>query len=947
MAFELPDHLPRGGFPRDTATQILNKLGQTSLKELNIDLVTSWVGELGNAIQETKVRDNSIANKIQDDLHEFDRLFQSSVDVQSRLREITSAINDLEENLESPTTGIIPKLIETLTLYSTRERSALESEVTYHTLEHLYKIYLEIQKLRSHVDCGELAEAAQVCHDLETFILNAPAPLQNANIMNDIRKRHRTLHNHIQELLSNAYDHCVSFSDETCLKIRQWATGGSFGVYGGMVDFDGQSHPVPPVSTKISLSAIISSLSQDALSSKLANLRRDVLSKMVDSILISSHIINISEDDSSASFAVILSSESTSPVQSLRGLANFLRSHLTPSLSRIQSDFEELLHASMCSSLLTKFLQPSIPSSLSAIPIYLNTLDDAINFENEQPAVHLAGSRYKEKHINNWADEIGMHYEKKRRDAFLEKTRMLIMSPNDGTTFKVEMIVESTATVAISPTLEKDNGVDDQWGFGDEIDTNGTEHVEATLLSTDTEPTQDKMETEDSAVDEDSWGWKDDDDDVVADDGGSGTEGYEESQTGDPTSNDTETVSAPLNEEEEIDPWDDDPWAAPEDESLEPYIETKPIPPPITVPALPAKTAKRLEKFTAKAAKAEGPTHSSGRNTPTPSPAVSDVPSLSAVQPQTSSSRSREVKSPFQPPSKKEVSIKEFYLVTVRARRILEIAGEVLREGKETLQTSVFSKYRPQNDRLGQTLLGTTASIIDLYRALYPISQALNLTKDSTKIMQLSNDCLFLSKEMPNFKFPDNNSVNGKWLEAQERTQTLGKCGFEDAIATIQGTVGNLLAEADGFANVSEEHRYEKCKDVVHRILDELQDTTQRWKKILSKSQYFTATGRIIDDALYRLMDEIISLEDIPQKDSEYLSEFCEMMEKLEESFIYAPGEKGSIADISYMFEQGHLVDYEIDELVRLLRALFAKTPLRESTITKFMQGHPNIEVSY
>lgn len=56
MAFELPDHLPKGGFSRDKATQILNKLGQTSFQQLNADLVASWVAELDDAITETKVR---------------------------------------------------------------------------------------------------------------------------------------------------------------------------------------------------------------------------------------------------------------------------------------------------------------------------------------------------------------------------------------------------------------------------------------------------------------------------------------------------------------------------------------------------------------------------------------------------------------------------------------------------------------------------------------------------------------------------------------------------------------------------------------------------------------------------------------------------------------------------------------------------------------------------
>jgi centromere/kinetochore protein ZW10 len=47
--------------------------------------------------------------------------------------------------------------------------------------------------------------------------------------------------------------------------------------------------------------------------------------------------------------------------------------------------------------------------------------------------------------------------------------------------------------------------------------------------------------------------------------------------------------------------------------------------------------------------------------------------------------------------------------------------------------------------------------------------------------------------------------------------------------------------------------------------------------------------------------------------------------------------QEASIADISYLFEIGALVDYEVDELVSLVRALFADTPLRASTINEFL----------
>jgi protein transport protein DSL1/ZW10 len=47
------------------------------------------------------------------------------------------------------------------------------------------------------------------------------------------------------------------------------------------------------------------------------------------------------------------------------------------------------------------------------------------------------------------------------------------------------------------------------------------------------------------------------------------------------------------------------------------------------------------------------------------------------------------------------------------------------------------------------------------------------------------------------------------------------------------------------------------------------------------------------------------------------------------------------MADISYLFEQGMLLDYKVEELVKLLKALFAETPLRENTIRKISRGHP------
>jgi centromere/kinetochore protein ZW10 len=47
------------------------------------------------------------------------------------------------------------------------------------------------------------------------------------------------------------------------------------------------------------------------------------------------------------------------------------------------------------------------------------------------------------------------------------------------------------------------------------------------------------------------------------------------------------------------------------------------------------------------------------------------------------------------------------------------------------------------------------------------------------------------------------------------------------------------------------------------------------------------------------------------------------------------------MADITYLFEESALVDFEVDELIQLVRALFADTTLRTTTINKLLGGHP------
>lgn len=48
------------------------------------------------------------------------------------------------------------------------------------------------------------------------------------------------------------------------------------------------------------------------------------------------------------------------------------------------------------------------------------------------------------------------------------------------------------------------------------------------------------------------------------------------------------------------------------------------------------------------------------------------------------------------------------------------------------------------------------------------------------------------------------------------------------------------------------------------------------------------------------------------------------------------------MADIMFLFDHSHLVDFSPQEIVKLIRALFADSPLRNQNIEKIItQGHP------
>jgi centromere/kinetochore protein ZW10 len=118
MAFPVPDHLPKRPTPVDVSSTILYKMDSATKDTLNSSLAASWIHELDESIQATKVClscsiyiaqlihvpaifQQSIHDRIQSDLPKFRRQLETSKSVQTQFNSLTSRVDGLNDAISN------------------------------------------------------------------------------------------------------------------------------------------------------------------------------------------------------------------------------------------------------------------------------------------------------------------------------------------------------------------------------------------------------------------------------------------------------------------------------------------------------------------------------------------------------------------------------------------------------------------------------------------------------------------------------------------------------------------------------------------------------------------------------------------------------------------------------------------------------------------------------
>lgn len=891
MAFPLPSHLPR---KVDVSSEILSKLDSATWQTLNSSVASSWCKELDECISQTK---RQIHDRIRSDITAFDVQLSSAKSAQERLSTLSHGINSLNQSVFDPESGVTSLTLETLKRHHALAQASLNADVLHASLQHLAKCKAQLDVAQTTADTGNLPEAVLACSELNRLLASSPGPLAEARVIADMKRVSQVIENRVSELL----EHACSAS---LVVVEQHIT----------------VHPsvlVPGSATPLSLSSVLSSLSPSALSARLASLRRDLTSYYIDRVLCGSTSVTSTTEDDPSGFAVhkiqcFTSNGSISrdtSLDTLSRLLDFLDEKVFPHLPQPQREiFPRTFAKPVTSSIMTNVLTPSLPSTLEGLPIFLQLTRKAVDFESKY-VVNLLGGDSMERKIKTWADNVCSHYERARRVHILGTVRKVILEhatrvdstfmaevriPAEGVLHDQIAVTDQQDVTECSPSSEDAWNLDDNQSFS--------------------------MSNSGSAVDEQSWGF---DDEIEKQEQPAAVAEPSPGAKADPDPgdawgwNDDETPEEPVDDEAGTDSsqgglWDDDPWGDNNDSP------TRSLAIPAIAPVVKSQKLTRGQKV------------ASGS---------SNGPSKASQDPSCDS--------------------KERYLVSTLTTEVVRIIEKCLEEGKALATSHIF----PQSSTSppGNLIMHSSSSVLDLYCGLYPVVVTPR-PSDATVHVQFSNDCYFLSEELGRVlsKTKAPSDVEEKLQEGRADLKVLADSWFYDAIDKQVAALCSTLASVNGFTGTSDQDRYDECETAVTTVLQNIKRLARAWKKVLPKGKYYIAMGNVVDGVLLRILDDILAIPDIPEVESHKLGELCRILFALEELFVenaeslvvsFVPSWLkfsylsellgASMADLTYLFDEGALVDFEIEELVKLVRALFADTPLRAKTLNKIMSGHP------
>ncbi|KAF2733729.1 WD40 repeat-like protein [Polyplosphaeria fusca] len=314
-------------------------------------------------------------------------------------------------------------------------------------------------------------------------------------------------------------------------------------------------------------------------------------------------------------------------------------------------------------------------------------------------------------------------------------------------------------------------------------------------------------------------------------------------------------------------------------------------------------------------------------------------------------------------PKKQEVTLRETYTVTAIPDSIMEIIIQVV------LDVATLN----QPDLVGSAIAPASGGLFAIpgqLLAMYRATAAIYYSKDAAGNMLIYNDCTRLADRLRKFlheqvekdstsKLPQylRPSVRLKLEGDIESLQSFGRRAYGREMELQRTIIRDFLDAASGFQGCTTDHYAAECDNAVAMTIDRLEDVKRQWKDVLSHSALLQSLGSVVSTAITKFINDIEELSDIGEDESRKLHGYGKSLSSLGAHFQTEDesGEmrdmaamyvrnwmkfqylleilEGSLADIRYFWANGLDLEMDAEEVVDLIKALFAESEHRRKAI--------------
>ncbi|BEI93912.1 uncharacterized protein CcaverHIS019_0603710 [Cutaneotrichosporon cavernicola] len=409
----------------------------------------------------------------------------------------------------------------------------------------------------------------------------------------------------------------------------------------------------------------------------------------------------------------------------------------------------------------------------------------------------------------------------------------------------------------------------------------------------------------------------------------------------------TEAISQPITQHEEDDGWgfDEDPKAASSSREVTPQVDADdgndgwdfddvaPPPAPTPAPVQPRKVAKPREaKRLGKKATLKGARHGSPSPPRSPSPpAENSSPPVQSVVP-----TGRRTSNPEIP------VLSETFRISMAANTVIGLAASTLDELINVLSLHVS---RGLSEQLAEAL--------DLIRASIPVAQSTSIERNPIHLIQLSNDYRYLSSKLETIK------TDVEWVDRTDcarRFSTASVITLETFVAGQSAVLSGLLDHAKGFADTTNPSSFMQVEHAVLQVVTFFKNIATQLATYVDGEVYHTVLGKLVESSVTGILSSVLALEDITELESLRIGSLLSSVEALGNLFqrdhanvstvaAFVPNWikfgylnellRAKLVEITYLYDNGSLVDFNSKELGGLVRALFADSPQRATLLDK------------